>query len=175
MPGQEQREKSVKQKLNPIGLEFQDRNVLLVDDSIVRGTTSQQIIDMARQAGAKKVYFASAAPPIRYPNVYGIDMPVKSELVAHGKTDEEVCAEIGADWLVYQDLGALIQAVIPSDEPDPSRKFDCSVFDGHYITDDVDEAYLDQLKQSRSDGAKKNHDGHDGGGAGALVDVHEGF
>ncbi|MEZ5814528.1 MAG: amidophosphoribosyltransferase [Alphaproteobacteria bacterium] len=175
MPGQEQREKSVKQKLNPIGLEFQDRNVLLVDDSIVRGTTSQQIIDMARQAGAKKVYFASAAPPIRYPNVYGIDMPVKSELVAHGKTDEEVCAEIGADWLVYQDLDALIQAVIPSDEPDPSRKFDCSVFDGHYITDDVDEAYLDHLKQSRSDGVKKNHDGHDGGGAGALVDVHEGF
>ena len=174
MPGQQEREKSVKQKLNPIGLEFKDRNVLLVDDSIVRGTTSQQIIDMARQAGAKKVYFASAAPPIRYPNVYGIDMPVKSELVAHGKTDKEVEEEIGADWLVYQDLDALIQAVIPSDEPDPSRKFDCSVFDGKYITNDVDEAYLDHLKRNRSDGVKQGQEEHESHHeSGELVDVHE--
>jgi len=172
MPGQEERKKSVKQKLNPIGLEFKDRNVLLVDDSIVRGTTSQQIVDMARQAGAKKVYFASAAPPIRYPNVYGIDMPVKSELVAHGKTEAEVQESIEADWLVYQDLDALIQAVIPSDEPDSSRKFDCSVFDGEYVTDDVDEAYLEQLKQSRNDNAKSDEEGRE---ASELVDVHEGF
>ncbi len=115
MPGQEERKKSVKQKLNPIELEFEGRNVLLVDDSIVRGTTCKQIIEMARNAGAKNVYFASAAPPVRYPNVYGIDMPVKSELIAHGKSDKEIEKEIGADWLIYQDLEALIQAVIPSD------------------------------------------------------------
>lgn len=155
MPEQEERKKSVKQKLNPIELEFQDKNVLLVDDSIVRGTTSKQIIDMARQAGAKKVYFASAAPPIRYPNVYGIDMPVKSELVAHGKTDKEVEKDIGADWLIYQDLDALIQAVIPSDEPDTNRQFDCSVFDGKYITGDIDDAYFKRLQQSRNDSAKQ--------------------
>ena len=155
MPGQDQREKSVKQKLNPIPLEFQGRNVLLVDDSIVRGTTCAQIIDMARKAGAKKVYFASAAPPIRYPNVYGIDMPVKSELIAHGKTDKEIEKEIGADWLVYQDLSDLVQAVIPSDKPDDTKKYDCSVFDGNYITDDIDEAYLEHLKECRNDSAKK--------------------
>ena len=154
MPGQEQRKKSVRQKLNPIGLEFQDKNVLLVDDSIVRGTTSKQIIDMAREAGAKKVYFASASPAIRYPNVYGIDMPVKSELAAHGRTDEEVCQDIGADWLVYQDLEALIEAVIPTDRPNAGRRFDCSVFDGKYITDDVDDKYFEQLQRARSDNAK---------------------
>jgi len=156
MPGQEQRKKSVRQKLNPIGLEFQGKNVLLVDDSIVRGTTSRQIIDMAREAGAKKVYFASASPAIRYPNVYGIDMPVKSELAAHGRTDEEVCADIGADWLVYQDLDALIEAVIPTDRPNSDRHFDCSVFDGKYITDDVDDAYFAKLQRVRSDNVKKS-------------------
>lgn len=156
MPGQEERKKSVKQKLNPIPLEFQGKNVLLVDDSIVRGTTSHQIVEMARQAGAKKVYFASAAPPIRYPNVYGIDMPVKSELVAHGKNEAEICKEIGADWLIYQNLEDLIESVIPSDEEGSDRKFDCSVFDGNYITKDVDDVYLDQLQISRNDKAKKN-------------------
>lgn len=155
MPGQEERKKSVKQKLNPIDLEFRGKNVLLVDDSIVRGTTSQQIVDMARQAGAKKVYFASAAPPIRYPNVYGIDMPVKSELVAHGKTVDEIQKEIGADWLIYQDLEDLIKSVIPSDEEDSGRQFDCSVFDGKYVTNDIDESYFDLLKLQRSDAAKK--------------------
>ena len=155
MPGQEERKKSVKQKLNPIDLEFHDKNVLLVDDSIVRGTTSQQIVDMARQAGAKKVYFASAAPPIRYPNVYGIDMPVKSELVAHGKNQKQICDEIGADKLIYQDLADVITAVIPSDEENSTRQFDCSVFDGQYVTNDIDEAYLDNLKLCRSDAIKK--------------------
>lgn len=168
MPGQEERKKSVKQKLNPIELEFEGRNVLLVDDSIVRGTTCQQIIDMARNAGAKNVYFASAAPPVRYPNVYGIDMPVKSELIAHGKSEKEIEKQIGADWLIYQDLDALIQAVIPSDEPDSTRQFDCSVFDGKYITDDIDEKYLSHLEDLRNDGAKK----HD---TAELVDVNDGF
>ena len=154
MPGQEQRKKSVRQKLNPISLEFQDKVVLLVDDSIVRGTTSKQIVDMARQAGAKKVYFASAAPPIRYPNVYGIDMPVKDELVAHGKSEKEVEAEIGADWLVYQDLTTLVESVVPTDADVTDWRFDCSVFDGEYITADVDDAYFAALQRARSDGAK---------------------
>lgn len=168
MPGQEERKKSVKQKLNPIELEFEGRNVLLVDDSIVRGTTCQQIIEMARQAGAKKVYFASAAPPVRYPNVYGIDMPVKSELIAHGKSEKEIEKAIGADWLIYQDLDALIQAVIPSDEPDSTRQFDCSVFDGQYITDDISELYLSHLEDIRNDKVKKQDTAE-------LVDVHDGF
>ena len=159
MPGQEQRKKSVRQKLNPIELEFQGKNVLLVDDSIVRGTTSKQIIDMARESGANKVYFASASPAIRYPNVYGIDMPVKEELAAHGRSDEEVCAEIGADWLIYQDLDALIEAVIPTDLPNTGRQFDASVFDGQYVTADVDDAYFAQLQKARSDSAKAKHGG----------------
>ena len=154
MPGQKQREKSVKQKLNPLPLEFHDKNVLLVDDSIVRGTTCQQIIQMARDAGAKKVYFASAAPPIRHPNVYGIDMPVKSELIGHGRTDAEIEKAIGADWLVYQDLEDLVQAVIPTDVKNKDYKYDCSVFDGKYITDDIDEAYLNHLKECRNENAK---------------------
>src|SRR5207247_6968501 len=111
MPGQAIRRKSVRQKLNPMGIEFKDKIVLLVDDSIVRGTTSKQIVQMARDAGARQVYFASAAPPVRYPNVYGIDMPAAAELVAHGRTVEEVQQFIGADWLVYQDLDDLILAV----------------------------------------------------------------
>jgi amidophosphoribosyltransferase len=156
MPGQEQRKKSVKQKLNPLPLEFQGKNVLLVDDSIVRGTTCRQIIEMARQAGAKKVYFASAAPPIRYPNVYGIDMPVKDELIGHGKTEKDIEEDIGADWLIYQDLDDLKKSVIPSDKSPDDYHFDCSVFDGVYVTDDVDDSYLDRLKACRSDQAKKS-------------------
>jgi len=152
MPGQSQRRKSVRQKLNAIELEFKGKNVLLVDDSIVRGTTCKQIIQMARDAGANKVYFASAAPPIRYPNVYGIDMPAASELIANGKTEQEVAEHIGADWLVYQDLQDLIDA---SREGNPEiTRYECSVFDGNYITGDVDEIYLRRLENSRSDTAK---------------------
>lgn len=158
MPGQAEREKSVKQKLNPISLEFQNKNVLLVDDSIVRGTTSKKIIDMAREAGARQVYFASAAPPIRYPNVYGIDMAVKDELVAYNKTEDEVKNEIGADWLIYQDLEDLIKAVIPNDKEDSPEKFDCSVFDGKYITGDIDDLYFAKLKTTRSDTSKTEQD-----------------
>ncbi len=156
MPGQAERERSVKQKLNPIPLEFKDKNVLLVDDSIVRGTTCKKIIEMAREAGARKVYFASAAPPIRFPNVYGIDMAVSSELIAYKKTEKEVEAEIGADWLIYQDLKDLIKAATPSDEKEGERIFDCSVFDGKYITGDVDDIYFEKLKASRSDNVKQS-------------------
>ncbi len=170
MPGQVERKKSVKQKLNPLELEFKDKNVLLVDDSIVRGTTSQQIVDMARKAGAKKVYFASAAPPIRYPNVYGIDMPVKSELVAHDKTEKEIEKEIGADRLFFQDLKDLIRAVVPSDEVVDQHKFDCSVFNGKYITGDIDEAYLNHIEGLRNDKAKNGNDNKV-----ELTDVSENF
>lgn len=169
MPGQSEREKSVKQKLNPIGLEFQGKNVLLVDDSIVRGTTSRRIIDMARESGAKKVYFASAAPPVRYPNVYGIDMAVKSELVAYDKTEDDIQKAIGADWLVYQDLSDLIKAATPSDEDVGSRAFDCSVFDGEYITGDINEMYFKKLESARKDDTKcKNHSS----GGGQCVDLY---
>jgi amidophosphoribosyltransferase len=154
MPGQKQRQKSVRQKLNAIDLEFRGKTVLLVDDSIVRGTTCKQIIQMARDAGAKKVYFASAAPAIRYPNVYGIDMPSASELIAAGKTDEEVQELIGADWLIYQDLGDLIAAASEGN-PDIER-FECSVFDGDYVTAGVDEVYLKRLENTRKDSAKKS-------------------
>ena len=153
MPGQQQRKKSVRQKLNAIELEFKDKNVLLVDDSIVRGTTSSQIIDMAREAGANKVYFASAAPPVRYPNVYGIDMPTSSELIAHNRTEEQICNEIGADWLLYQDMEDLVDAV-KKGSPDICG-FDASVFTGEYVTGDIDNNYLDDLQSIRSDAAKK--------------------
>ena len=154
MPGQSQRKKSVRQKLNAIELEFRGKNVLLIDDSIVRGTTSKQIIQMAREAGANKVYFASAAPPIRYPNVYGIDMPAASELIAAGKTNSEVEELIGADWLVYQDLDDLIAAAA---EGNPTiGRYECSVFDGKYITGDVDEVYLKRLANIRNDAAKQS-------------------
>jgi len=159
MPGQQQRKKSVRQKLNAIDLEFNGKNVLLVDDSIVRGTTSSQIIEMARDAGAKKVYFASAAPPVRFPNVYGIDMPTSDELIAHGRTDEEVCREIGADWLLFQDLEDLIEAVRKG-RPDIDG-FDDSVFTGNYITGDIDENYLNILQSSRSDAAKDERRNND--------------
>ena len=159
MPGQSLRKKSVKQKLNPLELEFKGKNILLVDDSIVRGTTSQQIVDMARQAGAKKVYFASAAPPIRYPNVYGIDLAAKAELVAHNKTVPEIEKEIGADKLIYQDLQDLVRAVVPSDEEVSEHRFDCSVFNGKYITGDIDDAYLNHIEEIRNDNAKcSSHD-----------------
>ena len=154
MPGQSQRKKSVRQKLNAIELEYRGKNVLLIDDSIVRGTTSKQIIQMAREAGANKVYFASAAPPIRYPNVYGIDMPAASELIAAGKTNSEVEELIGADWLVYQDLDDLIAAAAEGN-PTISR-YECSVFDGEYITGDVDEMYLKRLENIRNDAAKQS-------------------
>lgn len=152
MPGQQQRRKSVRQKLNPIRLEFEGRNVMLVDDSIVRGTTSREIIQMARDAGARRVYLASAAPPVRYPNVYGIDMPSREELVAHGRSVEEISALIGADWLVYQDLEDLVRC---SAEGNPTiDAFECSVFNGEYVTGDVDSAYLNELQAQRSDEAQ---------------------
>lgn len=157
MPGQTARKKSVRQKLNPIDVEFKGKSVLLVDDSIVRGTTSRQIVQMARDAGARKVYFASAAPPVRYPNVYGIDMPAASELIAHGRTDEEVCAWIGADGLVYQDLQDLIDAVGKRGKTAVQR-FDTSVFNGEYVTGDITPEYLDRLEASRNDDAKASRE-----------------
>jgi amidophosphoribosyltransferase len=156
MPGQTQRQKSVRQKLNPIELEFRGKNVLLVDDSIVRGTTSTLIIEMAREMGAKKVYFASAAPAVRFPNVYGIDMPSVDELVAYGRTDEEVGEIIGADRMIYQDLPDLIRS--PQGGGSDIANFDCSVFDGKYVTGDVDEAYLDNLESERNDQAQHKID-----------------
>jgi amidophosphoribosyltransferase len=153
MPGQALRKKSVRQKLNPIGIEFKGKNVLLVDDSIVRGTTSQQIVQMARDAGANKVYFASAAPPVRFPNVYGIDMPSRDELLATDRTDEEICREIGADALIYQDLSALVEVVKLSNPK--IVDFDCSCFDGKYVTGDINEAYLANIESARGDVNKK--------------------
>ena len=152
MPFQEKREKSVRQKLNPIEFEFKNKVVLLVDDSIVRGTTSRQIIEMARTAGAKKVYFASASPPIRYQNVYGIDMAATTELIAHNRTEDEISELIGADWLIYQDLEDLIES---AKYGNPSiQQFECSVFDGKYITADIDRSYLQKLEETRSDDKK---------------------
>jgi len=152
MPGQEMRQKSVRGKLNAIDLEFRGRNVLLVDDSIVRGTTSAQIIELAREAGAKKVYFASAAPPVRFPNVYGIDMAVAAELVANGRSEDDVSAFIGADWLIYQDLDDLVSAC----RHDNARitAFDTSCFSGAYVTGDVTPDYLARIERDRSDGAR---------------------
>jgi len=152
MPGQAERAKSVRRKLNAIALEFRGKNVLLVDDSIVRGTTSRQIIRMARDAGARNVYFASAAPPVRYPNVYGIDMPAASELIANGRSNEEIREAIGADRLIYQDLNGLIRSVRHSDSD--VRDFDTSCFSGEYVTGDVSAEYLQLLEQQRSDSAK---------------------
>jgi amidophosphoribosyltransferase len=151
MPGQGERIKSVRRKLNPIPLEFRNRVVLLVDDSIVRGTTSKQIVQMAREAGARKVYLASAAPPVRYPNIYGLDMPAVGELVAHGRSVEEIQAELGCDWLIYQELDDLIAAVRGKNT---SLGFDTSCFSGEYVTGG-DAAYLDGLQNVRSDDAKQ--------------------
>ncbi|MEQ1621062.1 MAG: amidophosphoribosyltransferase [Methylococcales bacterium] len=152
MPGQKMREKSVRQKLNAISLEFENKNVLLVDDSIVRGTTSAQIIQMARDAGAKKVYFASAAPPVRYPNVYGIDMPAAHELIAHDRTEQEVCEAIGADHIIYQDLDDLIEAVRKGNPT--IEHFDTSCFSNQYVTGDIDDAYLKRTEKLRNDSAQ---------------------
>lgn len=169
MPGQQVRRKNVRRKLNAMALEFHGKNVLLVDgkfllkfvclnikslllDSIVRGTTSKEIIVMAREAGAKKVYFASCAPPIRYPNVYGIDMPTRSELVAYNRNEDEIAEEIGADKVIYEDLHDLTESVRrfnPSIET-----FDTSVFDGKYITGDVDESYFNYIEGERNDDDK---------------------
>jgi amidophosphoribosyltransferase len=156
MPGQKMRKASVRRKLNPIGIEFKGKNVLLVDDSIVRGTTSQQIIQMARDAGANKVYFASAAPPVRYPNVYGIDMPAAEELIAHNRSESEIARIIGADWLIYQDLDDLIDAVQKGNRA--ITEFDCSCFNGKYVTRTIDSDYLDRVRSIRSDSAKDNGD-----------------
>jgi amidophosphoribosyltransferase len=152
MPGQAARKKSVRQKLNAIEQEFRGKNVMLVDDSIVRGTTCKQIIQMAREAGAKNVYFCSAAPAVRYPNVYGIDMPSAHELIAHNRSTEEVAELIGADWLIYQDLADLVEAV---SESNPALQgFDNSVFNGEYVTGDIDAAYLHKIEQARNDVSK---------------------
>src|SRR3954470_2833555 len=150
MPGQELRKKSVRQKLNAINIEFAGKNVLLVDDSIVRGTTSREIVQMAREGGAKKVFFASAAPPVRYPNVYGIDMPTRNELIATGRSNAEIAAAIGADAVIYQELDALIEDVRSIN---PSiKQFDCSCFDGVYVTGDVSQEYLDGIAAGGADG-----------------------
>ena len=153
MPGQSQRRKSVRRKLNAIKSEFKDKNVLLVDDSIVRGTTSEQIIEMAREAGARKVYFASAAPEIRFPNVYGIDMPSANELIAYGREVDDICQSIKADGLIYQGIEDLRAAV--SAENTTITQFEMSVFNGDYITGDVTQQYLEGLDQSRNDNAKQ--------------------
>ncbi len=166
MPGQQERKKSVRQKLNAIDLEFEGRNVLLVDDSVVRGTTSKQIIQMARDAGAKNVYFASAAPAVRYPNVYGIDMPSADELIAHGRTDEEVAEQIGADWMIYQELEDLIAC---GKEGNPELEgFDCSVFNAEYVTGDIDQNYLDAIEAERNDSAKSDANPK----VDAVIDMH---
>ena len=153
MPGQQQRRQSVRRKLNAIPSEFAGKNVLLVDDSIVRGTTSEQIIEMARDAGAKKVYFASAAPEIRFPNVYGIDMPSVNELIAYGRESDEICKLIGADGLIFQDLEDLEDAVRYFNPE--LRRFETSVFTGEYVTQDVNQEYLDALNALRNDTAKQ--------------------
>jgi amidophosphoribosyltransferase len=153
MPGQAERAKSVRHKLNAIELEFRGKNVLLVDDSIVRGTTSRQIIKLAREAGARRVYFASAAPPVRYPNVYGIDMPAASELIANGRSVEEIQELIGADRLIYQDLHGLIRSV--RHDNSSITEFDTSCFSGEYVTGDVTEEYLSEIERRRNDAAKQ--------------------
>lgn len=165
MPGQAQRKKSVKQKLNAIELEFRGKNVMLVDDSIVRGTTCQEIIQMARNAGAKKVYFCSAAPEVRHRNVYGIDMPSVQDLIAHNRSVDEIGELIGADWLVFQELPDLI-ASTEGGEVKVDR-FDCSVFDGQYITGDIDENYLNQMETLQAE-----LDFDDRPQANAIIELH---
>lgn len=166
MPGQEQRKKSVRQKLNAISAEFAGKNVLLVDDSVVRGTTSQQIIEMARAAGAKKVYFASAAPEVRFPNVYGIDMPSANELIAHGRELDDICELIGADKLIYQSIDDLVDAV-GTGNPDIKR-FETSVFDGVYMTNDINQSYLEKLDAMRNNEVKELTDKN----ADSIIDMH---
>lgn len=156
MPGQAIRKKSVRQKLNAIGSEFKGKTVLLVDDSIVRGTTSREIVQMARDSGAKRVIFASAAPPVKFPNVYGIDMPTRGELIAYGRSDEEVCREITADALVYQDIDALKRSI--SDVNPLLRNFEASCFDGNYITGDISRDYLDRIEFARNNPKPESED-----------------
>ncbi len=147
MPEEHERRKLVRRKLNVNRAEFKDKNVLLVDDSIVRGTTSQQIVELAREAGANKVYFASASPEVRFPNVYGIDIPSVNELIAHRRKVDEICKLIGADYLIFQDLTDLIDAV--REENIDINNFECSVFNGVYVTKDIDQSYLDYLEDLR--------------------------
>ena len=168
MPGQKLRKKSVRQKLNAIDLEFKGKNILLVDDSIVRGTTSQEIVQMARDAGANKVFFASAAPPVKWPNVYGIDMPTRQELIASHGTENDVAEKIGADWLVYQDIEDLLASC--SGGRKPIERFECSVFDGKYITGDITEKYLEQLEANRRE--KLQSKDTEKSGHTQLVDIH---
>ena len=156
MPGQAIRKKSVRQKLNAIGSEFKGKTVLLVDDSIVRGTTSREIVQMARDSGAKRVIFASAAPPVKFPNVYGIDMPTRDELIAHGRSEEEVCREITADALVYQDIDSLKRSI--SDVNPLLRNFEASCFDGVYVTGDISRDYLDRIEMKRNNPQPENED-----------------
>jgi amidophosphoribosyltransferase len=168
MPGQSIRKKSVRQKLNAIDLEFKDKNVLLVDDSIVRGTTSREIVQMAREAGAKRVYVASAAPPVRYPNVYGIDMPTAAELIAYNRTVDEVAETIGADWLIYQDIEDLIDSVKIGNET--IEIFDTSCFTGEYVTGDISADYLAHIESMRNDSAKQEQNIDEG-----LTDLTENY
>ena len=156
MPGQNQRAKSVQQKLNAIGVEFQGKNVLLVEDSIVRGTTTGQIVQQARKAGANKVFMAVAAPPVRYPNVYGIDMPTANEFIAYNRTELQIAKEIGVDWLIYQTLDDLMAAATEGNET--LKRFECSVFNGEYVTGDIDERYLKRLSDVRSDRMKQRRE-----------------
>jgi amidophosphoribosyltransferase len=164
MPGQTMRKKSVRQKLNAIDLEFRGKNVLLVDDSIVRGTTSQQIVQMARDAGAKKVYLASAAPPVRFPNVYGIDMPSATEFVAHDRDVDQIAEELGVDWLIYQDLPDLVAAIKKKSNVE---HFDTSCFDGDYITGDIDSNYLYYIDALRNDTSKQESEKGN-----AVIELH---
>jgi amidophosphoribosyltransferase len=165
MPGQAMRKDSVRKKLNPIPYEFNGKNVLIVDDSIVRGNTSARIVQMARDAGATKVFFASAAPPVIHPNVYGIDMPAKSEYIAYGRTTEQISEEIGSDWLIYQKLEDLIDACTGGSCG--VIEFDTSCFDGEYVTGDIDQAYLDELEQTRNDSAKTSQIKND-----EIIEIH---
>jgi amidophosphoribosyltransferase len=154
MPGQKIRKDSVRKKLNTIDEEFEGKTVLIVDDSIVRGNTSRRIVQMARDAGASRVLFASSSPPIIHPNVYGIDMPAREEYVAYGKTNEEICNSIGADWLIYQDLGDLVESCTGAGADSPAD-FDCSCFNGIYVTGGVTEEYLSRIGQIRADSEKE--------------------
>jgi amidophosphoribosyltransferase len=154
MPGHAMRKKSVRQKLNPIVSEFTGKTVLLVDDSIVRGTTSREIVQMAREAGAKRVIFASAAPPVKFPNVYGIDMPTPSELIAVGKTEEQIAEAINADRVIYQTVDGMKRAILQSQRADHPTKivdFDASCFDGCYVTGDITSEFLLGLAKSRDE------------------------
>lgn len=170
MPGQQTRKKNVRKKLNAMALEFANKNVLLVDDSIVRGTTSREIIQMAKDVGAKKVIVASCAPPIRYPNVYGIDMPSRKELVAYGRDEESIANAIGADFVIFQTLPDLVESVRHLNTN--ITTFDCSVFTGNYVTGGVDESYLEEIESLRSDNnwLKSNTNGLQSKGDGVLID-----